>query len=117
MTRTALDWLRDARAYARAALDNGGGLDAEALAAATQPLHAVLFDLVIVGEALGKMSSDVQSLASDIPWRMTKEIRNLIVHAYWQIDFEIVSNVVEHEIEPLVESLNRLIARLADQPS
>ena len=69
MSRTTLDRLRDARAHARAALENGGGLSPEALAAARQPLHAVLYDLTQVLErdlqpliaALGQLISALES--------------------------------------------------------
>ena len=80
MSRTTLDWLRDARAHAQAALENGGGLSPEALAAARQPLHAVLYDLVIFGEALGKVPAEMFGLAPTVPWCAITGMRNAIVH-------------------------------------
>jgi uncharacterized protein with HEPN domain len=113
MRRPTVEWLRAARDHARAALDDGGGLSAEALAAAKQPLHAVLYDLVVVGEALGKVPIEVRGLAPAIPWRAITDMRNLIVHAYWQIDEEIVAEVLERDLEPLISALDGLIAALA----
>ena len=52
MIRSDLDRLRDARAFARHAQDNAGGLDPEILAEATQPQHAALYDLAVIGETL-----------------------------------------------------------------
>lgn len=112
MTRPTVDWLRDARAYARSALDDGGGLSAATLATAPQPLHAVLYDLAIVGEALGKVPVEVRGLAPTIPWRAITNMRNLIVHAYWQVDEEIVASVLERDLLPLIAALDRLVAAL-----
>ena len=115
MSRTTLDRLRDARAHAQAALENGGGLSPEALAAARQPLHAVLYDLVIVGEALGKVAAEIRGLAPTVPWRAITGVRNAIVHAYWQIDFEIVAQVLERDLQPLIAALGQLISALESE--
>lgn len=110
MIRSDLDRLRDARDFARHAVDNAGGLSAQILAQAWQPQHAALYDLVIVGETLGKISAEVKSAAPHIQWRRISDLRNILVHAYWQVDFEAVAGIVENRIGPLVEDLNRLIA-------
>jgi len=112
VTRSDLDRLRDAKAYAQDALHNGGGLEAEILAQAKQPLHAVLFDRVLLGEALGKVPGELRALALDIPWKMATDMRNLIVHAYWQIDLDIVAAVLDRELDPLIQRLDELIRRL-----
>ena len=108
MTRGAVEWLRDARDYANQALFDGGGLDPETLAIAKQPLHATLFDLVI-GEALAQVPADIRALAPDIPWKMAKDLRNRIVHGYWQIDLETIAAVLDHDLDPLIRALDRLI--------
>lgn len=110
MSRSDIARLRDARDYAKHAMDNAGGLSADTLAAALQPQHAALFDLIVVGEALNKVSPDVKALGPSIPWKAVIELRNVIVHGYWQIDLEIIADVVEHELAPLTSELETLIA-------
>jgi uncharacterized protein YutE (UPF0331/DUF86 family) len=39
-------------------------------------------------------------------------MRNAIVHAYWQIDFEIVAQVLERDLQPLIAALGQLISAL-----
>jgi uncharacterized protein with HEPN domain len=82
MIRSDLDRLRDARDFARHARNNAGGLPADILADAKQPQHAALYDLVVVGEALSKVSSEVKSAALALPWRAIINLRNIIVHSY-----------------------------------
>jgi uncharacterized protein with HEPN domain len=109
MNRSDLDRLRDARAFARHAQNNAGGLSAEALVKATQPQHAALYDLAVIGEALNRVSVEVKSAAPDIAWREFYDLRNFIVHAYWQIDLEIVAEVLSNRLDALIAELHQLI--------
>ena len=110
MSRSDLERLRDARNFAREAQRNAGGLSADILAGATQPQHAALFDLVIIGETLNRVSTGVQNAAPNPPWRQISNIRNIIVHSYWQIVLEIIADVIENRLDPLITEPERLIA-------
>jgi uncharacterized protein with HEPN domain len=110
MNRSDLERLRDARAFVGHAQNNAGGLSAHALAQAVQPQHAALYDLVIIGETLNKVSAEMKSAAPDIERRLITDLRNIIVHSYWQIDLEIVADVVQNRLDPLTAQLNALIA-------
>ena len=90
MSRSDLDRLRDAREYVRYAREDAGGLSAKALAQARQPQHATLFDLVVIGETLNKVSAELKAAAPSLPWKAVTNLRNIIVHSYWLIDLEIV---------------------------
>jgi uncharacterized protein with HEPN domain len=110
MNRSDLERLRDARDFARFAQDDAGGLSASALADAIQPQHAALYDIAIIGEVLNKDSGEIKSAAPDIEWRLIADLRNIIVHAYWQVDLAIIANIIEHRLDPLIAELNKLIA-------
>jgi len=110
MNRSDLDRLRDAREFAQHAQYNAGGLSADVLADAPQPLHAALYDLVVIGETLNRVSAEVKSAAPDLAWRPITNLRNLIVHAYWQVDLEIIAHVIENRLDPLIRELDNLIS-------
>jgi uncharacterized protein with HEPN domain len=110
MNRSDLDLLRDARDFAWHAQNNAGGLSPDILADAKKPQHAALYNLVVIGEALNKVSAEVKSAAPNLHWRSTVNLRNHIVHAYWQIDLEIIADVIENRLPPLIAELDRLIA-------
>jgi uncharacterized protein with HEPN domain len=109
MIRTDLERLRDAREFARYAQNNAAGLVAHALAEAIQPQHAALYDPAVIGETFNKVSIGVKSAAPDIQWREFDDLRNFIVHAYWQLDFEIVAHVINSRLDPLIVELDRLV--------
>jgi uncharacterized protein with HEPN domain len=79
------------------------------LAHTRQPLHAALYDLAVIGEALGKVPEDVRRLAPEIPWAAIVAIRNHVVHSYWQVDLTIIADVIQNRIDPLIAALERLI--------
>ncbi len=110
MNRSDPDRLRDARDFARFARDNAGGLPADILADARQPQHAALYDLVIIGETLDKVSAEVKSAAPNVEWRKISNLRNILVHGYWQVDLEIIADVIQNRLDPLVIELDKLIA-------
>jgi uncharacterized protein with HEPN domain len=110
MNRSDLERLRDALQFAHYARANAGSLSAHALVEAIQPQHAALYDLAVIGETLNKISASVRNAAPDIPWRPFADVRNFIVHAYWQVDLEIIADVVQNRLEPLIEELSTLIA-------
>lgn len=110
MKRSDLDRLGDARSFASYAQANAGSLSAAALAEARQSQHAALYNLVIIGETLHRVSAEIKAAAPVIDWRNISDLRNYIVHSYWQIDFEIVSDVVRARLDPLIAELNALIA-------
>ena len=109
MIRSDLERLRDARDFARHAQFNAGGLSADVLAEAFQPQHAALFNLVIIGEALNGISGSVKSAAPQIPRQPIIDLRHFVVHAYWQVDFEIIADVIENRLDPLMAQLEDLI--------
>jgi uncharacterized protein with HEPN domain len=115
MNRSDRDRLHDARDYARHARDNAGGLSAGVLADAVQPQHAALYDLAVIGEALSKVSAELKSAAPDLPWKSIINLRNFIMHAYWQIDLEIIADVITNRLDPLIAELDMLI-KLVERP-
>jgi uncharacterized protein with HEPN domain len=110
MSRSDLDRLRDARKFAQYAHDDAGGQSPAVLAGARQPQHAALYDLIIIGETLGKVSAEVKSAAPNIEWRKIGNLRNILVHSYWQVDLEAIADVINNRLDPLISELDRLIA-------
>ena len=41
-------------------------------------------------------------------WRGYSDLRNYVVHSYWQIDLEIIADVIQNRLRPLISDLNRV---------
>ena len=76
-------------------------------------LFAVVRAIEILGEAANKVSEDLQSANSSIPWRAMVGMRNRLVHAYFDIDTEMVWKTLQSEIPELLSTLQALL--LSDQ--
>ena len=107
-SRSALEWLIDARRYAGEAhgIAHSGG-DA---AWDARDYLAVRHCLMILGEALDWIPDEVLARDATIPWRKVIALRHRLVHAYWLIDDGIIFEIARNETAPLIAALDRLIA-------
>lgn len=104
MSRSTIDRLQDIIHSADLVVYHAGGRDA-ALAAEDGPRDATLFRLAVVCEAASRLPADVQALAPEIPWRMIKNMRNEIVHGYWQVDYIAVVNTIGTDLPVLAKAV------------
>lgn len=109
MSRSAVDRLGDIVQSAELAVRYTGDLGAIALKAAGLPRDAALFRIAIIGEAVSQLPAEILALAPEIPWNDIKNMRNHIIHGYWQIDFQVVAETVELDLGPLTATATRLI--------
>ncbi|MEK7284941.1 MAG: HepT-like ribonuclease domain-containing protein, partial [Chloroflexota bacterium] len=75
---------------------------------------AILYNLVIVGEAVKGLGDETKALRPDIPWRQIAGLRDLLTHEYFRIDMDEIEKIVERDLGPLedaVRSLRREPAR------
>ena len=70
---------------------------------------ALVKEIEIIGEAANHISSDCQSRYPEIPWRAMIGMRNRLVHAYFEIDLELVWQVVTQELPNLLPKLESAI--------
>ncbi|NNM71170.1 HepT-like ribonuclease domain-containing protein [Enterovirga aerilata] len=77
--------------------------------------NSLLFDLIVVGEALGSVSPAVQGLAPDVPWSAIRGMRNRLVHEYWLCDEFILACAVSEDLPKLIRALDALLQLLVDR--
>jgi len=58
-------------------------------------LSGILRELEILGEAAGKVSRKTQDRFPDLPWKQMIGMRNRLIHAYFDVDHDIVWKTVE----------------------
>jgi len=74
-------------------------------------LFAVVRAVEIIGEAASKVSAETRAVHGDIPWSAIIGMRNRLVHAYFEIDTNIVWVAVTEEIPTLLVHLQALAAK------
>ncbi len=64
----------------------------------------------VVGEASRRVPDDFRSRFPDVQWRDTADFRNRLIHGYDRINFNVLWDVVQNELPPLIEQLETIIA-------
>lgn len=70
---------------------------------------AILFQLVVIGEAVKHLGKAMREAESTIPWRSIAGLRDLIAHEYFHISSERVMEIVERDLDPLEQAVDRLL--------
>jgi uncharacterized protein with HEPN domain len=64
----------------------------------------------VFGEAASKLSAETRQALPQIPWGPMIGMRNRIVHAYFDIDFDILWSTATEEIPPILPLLRAALA-------
>ncbi|MEL7037857.1 MAG: DUF86 domain-containing protein [Cyanobacteria bacterium J06592_8] len=73
-----------------------------------EKLSAILYQITIIGEATKRLSPTFCQQHPEIPWREMAGMRDIIVHKYDQLDFEVVWDVVENKLPELQNLIDPL---------
>ncbi|MEL6649193.1 MAG: HepT-like ribonuclease domain-containing protein [Bacteroidota bacterium] len=71
--------------------------------------RAVVRSLEIIGEASKSLGRDFQAKWSEVEWREMSLMRNILIHVYFGINYEIVWDVFVNKIPELLEKVNEII--------
>jgi len=99
--------IKDAIAAIRRHLEQAG----ETAAAREDPLlhDALLFQFVVIGEAVKRLTPETRESAPEIPWTDIAGLRDLIAHEYFRINIHRVLEIVENDLPPLEQAIDRLL--------
>lgn len=81
----------------------------EAFLADEKTQDAVMFNLIILGEAANKMTDVFQDQHPEIPWSSIIGTRNVIVHGYDQVKLPIVWDIIHKDLPGLKSSLLKIV--------
>jgi uncharacterized protein with HEPN domain len=75
-----------------------------------EALHAGLaYWIQVIGECAGKLSAATSAAAPEIEWAKITGLRNRLVHGYWSVDRDKITDIAEHDIPTLIAALERLL--------
>lgn len=78
--------LGDMLAAARKLRDYAEGTSRESLLTQPMRLDAVLYEIVVLGEAARRLSAELRGAHPEVPWREIIGMRSVVTHGYDQID-------------------------------
>ena len=74
-------------------------------------LFAVIRAIEVVGEAANKVSEEVRAANPNIPWKAIVGMRNRLIHAYFDVDTDMVWETLQLEIPAVLNDLEMLLNR------
>ena len=69
----------------------------------------------IIGEAAKNVSSDTQLASPEIPWKQIKGTRDRLAHAYFDVNLDIIWQIVDSSLEPMTQNIERLLSGTESQ--
>ena len=94
---------------ARKALQFVDGKSRDSLNNDDMLVFALVRAIEIVGEAAAQISDAYRNTNPQIPWRVIVAMRNRVIHAYFDVDLDIVWDTATMNLPPLVVELEKLL--------
>lgn len=70
---------------------------------------ALVKSIEIVGEAASKISKERREELPQIPWSSIINMRNRLIHAYSDIDLNVLWKTVIEDLPPLISELEKIV--------
>jgi len=71
---------------------------------------ALVHLLEIVGEAANRVPEQARLRHSAVPWAEIVGLRNRLIHGYDKVDFDVLWEIVTHDLPPLIVALEKAIS-------
>ena len=68
-------------------------------------LFAVVRAIEVIGEAASRITEATRRAAPEIPWGLVVSMRNRLIHAYFDVDYDVVWKTGTEELPVLVRKL------------
>ena len=80
----------------------------QSLVSDDRTFDAVVYNLQIIGEAVKNIPKDVRDRYPQIEWRKIAGLRDIVAHAYFSIDDEIIWDVISNKLPDLASKIAAL---------
>jgi uncharacterized protein with HEPN domain len=71
----------------------------------------VVRNLEIIGEAVKHLPKEIQKKYPHVEWKKIAGLRDILIHAYFGIDREIVWDIITHKIPILKEQVQKILLK------
>ena len=63
--------------------------------------HAIVYNMMIIGEAANLLSIEFRQTHPITPWRQITGMRKFLIHGYHQVEADLVWNVIDEDLHLL----------------
>jgi uncharacterized protein with HEPN domain len=84
-------------------------MDLSAFREDVKTIDAVEHRFAIIGEAASQLPKHITDAHREIPWRIMRDMRNVVVHAYFGVKTDVLWGTIHSDLPPLVPLLQDLL--------
>ena len=110
MLKPYLEYLRHILIEINFIIEQTNGLEQGEFMSDEVMKRAIVRSIEIIGEAVKRLPVRLREQHSEIDWRGIAGTRDKLIHNYLGIDYEIVWDIVLHEIPPLKEQIENILS-------
>ncbi len=92
------------------------GIEAETFQASDLLRSAVVHKLSVIGEAAARLSDELKTRNPQVLWAQIVGFRNILIHAYFGIDWDVVWQAAKDKCPVLREQVAQILA-VESEPS
>ncbi len=85
------------------------GLSKEQFVAHDMAYDAAVRNVELIGEAVKNMPDEIKADSPSIPWSRIAAMRNILAHAYFGIDDDILWDVIQNHLPALEKTVRELL--------
>jgi uncharacterized protein with HEPN domain len=110
MSPSQLDFLRHIEHECAFVLDISAGKSYDEFLKNELLGKGIVRSLEIIGEATKKLAIEIRISYPQVPWEEMAGMRDVLIHNYFGIDYDVVWNTINKDIPELHAEIKRIIA-------
>jgi uncharacterized protein with HEPN domain len=107
--RSYVDHLEDILTAAQKGIAFLGSMSLTEFSADERTAFAVVRALEILGEAAKRIPTDIRDKYPTVPWRAMADIRDKLIHDYFNVNLEVVWKTVKEDLPALVPQIEQIV--------